>query len=86
MVLNIHGNWRFEPFGYSEWFVICRKGEVIMEDRFCEECDCELAEYEYNGEAYWHECLLNKLEEEKKIQSWSTTHYITEDTDRSSVD
>ena len=51
-----------------------------MEDRFCEKCDCELAEYKYNGKAYCHECLLDKLEEDKKIQSWSTTHYITEDT------
>ena len=38
-----------------------------MEDRFCEECGCELAEYEYNGKAYCHECLLDKLEDDKKI-------------------
>ena len=51
-----------------------------MEDRFCEECDCELAEYEYDGKTYCHECLLDKLEEDKKILLWSATHYIIEDT------
>ena len=47
-----------------------------MENRFCESCDCELAEYEYDGKVYCSECLLEKLEEDKKIESWKTKSYM----------
>ena len=47
-----------------------------MEYRFCESCDCELVEYEYEGKVYCSECLLEKLEEDKRIESWETKSYM----------
>lgn len=50
-----------------------------MEDRFCEKCDCELEEYEYKGVGLCSDCVLEKLEEENKIESWTTKSYMLTD-------
>jgi hypothetical protein len=46
-----------------------------MEDRFCQKCDCELAEYEYNGKDLCDSCLVEYLEENEEIESYTTTNY-----------
>lgn len=47
-----------------------------MEDRFCESCDCELVEYEYDGKGYCADCLLDELEEDKDVETWETKSYM----------
>lgn len=48
-----------------------------MEDRFCEKCDYELAEYEYKGQGFCSNCLLEELQEEKEIDVYCVeTYYL----------
>lgn len=47
-----------------------------MEDRFCEKCDIEFAEYEYCGKGLCSGCLVEELEEDEEIESYTTTNYI----------
>lgn len=48
-----------------------------MEDRYCEKCDCELAEYEWKGKVFCGNCLVEHLEESGIIQGYShMTYYI----------
>ena len=48
-----------------------------MEDeKWCSFCEIEEADYEYESEPYCFGCLLEKLEEEKAIDTWYVKHYI----------
>jgi len=46
---------------------------------WCDECDCEYAEYTYEGEDLCSGCLLLKLARQDKIQTWDVNHYMIND-------